>query len=222
MAAPSLQLRLPREEFDYQALLGALKGYSRPRDKITHLLRRAVIIRVKKGLYILGDNYRRRPYSKELLANLIHGPSYISMEYALQYYGMIPERVEAVTSVTTNRSRRFMTPLGLFVYHSIPMPLFPIGMTRVEIDADTAFLMATREKALCDKIRDDRGARWRSLKDVRRYLLEDLRMEEKTLADLNSDHIAEIAGSSASGKLRRLHQFIVGLKGGRLPGKNHE
>jgi hypothetical protein len=211
MSVP-FQHRFPREEFDYQALLDALKAYSRPRDKISDMLRKGVIIRVKKGLYILGENYRRRPYSRELMANLIYGPSYISMDFALQFYGMIPERVEAVTSVTTGRSRRFMTPLGLFVYRNNPLPLFRFGMTRIEIDKDTAFLMATPEKALCDKIRDDRGVGWRSLKAVRHHLIEGLRMEEKALTHLNPDHIAEIAVVSASGKLKRLHQFIVGLK----------
>ncbi|MBI5550424.1 MAG: hypothetical protein HY911_02880 [Desulfobacterales bacterium] len=211
MSAP-FQHQFPREEFDYQALLDALKAYARPRDKISDLLRKGVVIRVKKGLYILGENYRRRPYSRELLANLIHGPSYISMDFALQYYGMIPERVEAVTSVTTGRSKRFMTPLGLFVYRNLPLPLFQIGMTRIEIDANTAFLMATPEKALCDKIRDDRGVAWRGLKDVRHHLIENLRMEEKALADLNLDHIADIARRCASGKLRRLHAFIAQLK----------
>ncbi len=74
---------IPYEEFDYQTLLGALKGYARPRDRITALLRKGVIIRVKKGLYVFGEHERRRPYSREILANLIYGPSYISLEYAL-------------------------------------------------------------------------------------------------------------------------------------------
>lgn len=212
MSAP-FQNQFPRVEFDYQTLLDALKSYSRPRDKISDMIRKGVILRVKKGLYIFGENYRRHPYSKELLANLIYGPSYISMEFALQFYGMIPERVEAVTSVTTGRSKRFMTPLGLFVYRSIPLSLFRLGMTRIELDANTAFLMATPEKALCDKIRDDRGVGWRSLKDMRSYLIEGLRIEKKTLSELNLEHIAEIAQCGASGKLRLLQKFVTELRG---------
>ena len=114
------------EEFDYQTLLHGLGQYSRPRDKISDLLRKGVIIRVKKGIYIFGEDYRRRPYSREILANLIYGPSYISLEYALHYFGLIPERVEAVTSVTTGRSRRYATPIGLFRYRMIPLPAFRI------------------------------------------------------------------------------------------------
>ena len=59
------------EEFDYQTLMDGLKDYARPRDKISDPLQKGIIIRVKKGLYIFCDEYRRRPYSREILANLI-------------------------------------------------------------------------------------------------------------------------------------------------------
>jgi predicted transcriptional regulator of viral defense system len=207
-----LQYRFPREEFDYQTLLNVLKAYSRPRDKITDLIRKGIIIRVKKGLYVLGDRFRMRPYSRELLANLVYGPSYISMEYALQYYGMIPERVEAVTSVTTGRSRRFITPLGLFIYRNIPLSAFHVGMTRIEYDDNTAFLFATPEKALCDKIRNDQNAGLRSLKDMRHYLIEGLRIDEASLSNLNPDYIDEVARHYGSAKLRLLHRSISRMK----------
>lgn len=203
-----IQHRFQREEFDYQTLIDILKEYSRPRDKITDLIRKKMIIRIKKGLYVVGDGYRRRPYSKELLANLIYGPSYISLDFALQYYGMIPERVEAVTCVTTGRSRRFTTPLGLFIYRNIPLPAFQFGMTRVEIENDKAFLIATAEKALCDKIRQDRGTGLRSLKEMRHYLFQDLRVDEQVLVDLNPAHIETIALRYGSAKMRVLKNFI--------------
>ena len=76
----TVRRQIQAEEFDFQSLLDSLQGYARPRDKITGLLRRGDIIRVKKGLYVFGEKYRQRPYSRELLANLIYGPSYISQE----------------------------------------------------------------------------------------------------------------------------------------------
>jgi len=79
----SIRKKIPHEEFDYQTLLECLKKYSRPRDKITDLLKTGDIIRIKKGLYLFGDEYRLRPYSREILSNLIYGPSYISLDYAL-------------------------------------------------------------------------------------------------------------------------------------------
>ena len=85
-------------------------------------------------------------------------------------------------------------------------------MTRIEYDETTAFLMATPEKALCDKIRNDQNAGLRSLKDMRHYLIEGLRIDESSLADLNPQQIDEIAQRYQSGKLRLLHRFISGLK----------
>jgi predicted transcriptional regulator of viral defense system len=87
-------------------------------------MRKGVVVRVKKGLYIFGDEYRIRPFSRESLANLIYGPSIISLESALSFHGLIPERVATVTSVTPKRSKRFTTPVGCFVYRQVPLSYF--------------------------------------------------------------------------------------------------
>jgi hypothetical protein len=91
-----LRQRIEHEEFDYQILLDALREYSNPRDKISDLLDKGVIIRVKKGLYVFGVQYRRRPIVREILANLIYGPSYLSLEYALasSFHFMLSSRWE--------------------------------------------------------------------------------------------------------------------------------
>jgi hypothetical protein len=141
-----LRRRIEGEEFDYQTLLDSLKQYERPRDKIS-LLRKNAIIRVKKGIYVFGPKYARRPFSREILANMIYGPSCISLDYALHYHGLIPERVEAITSVTTGRGRRFVTPVGLFIYHQIPRAAFPIGVDQVQLEGGRSFLMAVPEKS---------------------------------------------------------------------------
>ncbi len=59
----NLRKKIPQEEFDYQTLLSGLEGYARPRDKISDLLKKGTIIRVKKGLYVFGEEYRKNPYS---------------------------------------------------------------------------------------------------------------------------------------------------------------
>lgn len=215
-----IQNQIPREEFDYQTLMDVLKRYSRPRNKIADLIRKGVIVRVKKGLYIFGDDYRRRPYSKELLANLMFGPSYISLDFALQYHGLIPERVEAVTSVTTGRAKRFHTPVGLFVYRNIPLPAFQVGMMRVERGKDVSFLIATAEKALCDKIRDDRGVSLRSFRDLQVYLYENLRIQESSLAEMNPADIGHFAQRYGSAKMRLLKGWVERIKGKKGKGKD--
>jgi predicted transcriptional regulator of viral defense system len=208
----SLRRHISHEEFDYQTLLHGLGQYSRPRDKISDLLRKGVIVRVKKGIYIFGEDYRRRPFSREVLANLIYGPSYISLDYALHYFGLIPERVEAVTSVTTGRSRKYATPVGLFSYRMIPLAAFRIGMDRVELDDGRSFLIATPEKALADKIRDDRGNGLQSQGRLMDYLENDLRVDPAALARLDGAQLVEIARRYRSRKLQLLGDLLKRLE----------
>jgi len=146
MTNTQLLKTIPYEEFDYQTLLDAVHGYARPRMKISGMLAKGDIVRVKKGLYILGESLRRRPFCRELLANLIYGPSYVSLEYALHYHGLTPERVETITSVTCGRSRTFDSPVGTFSYRMIPMEAFRTGMDQVELDDGRSFLIAIPER----------------------------------------------------------------------------
>ncbi len=203
---------IQEEIFDYQTLILALKDFSAPRDKITELLNEQVIVRVKKGLYVFGNSYRRRAYSKELLANLVYGPSYVSLDSALSYHGLIPEGVEALTSVTTNRSRRFRTPVGLFTYQRIPRLAYEVGMTRIEADHDQAFLIASPEKALADKIVSARGAAIASQADMRRFLEDDLRIVESSLTSLSAETVADYAERYRSRKLKFLSAVITRLR----------
>jgi hypothetical protein len=207
-----IRSRIQTEIFDYQTLMDALKDLSSPRDKTTLLLRQWVIVRVKKGLYVFGDKYRRYPYSKELLANLVYGPSYVSLDYALAYHGLIPERVEALTSVTPSRSRRFTTPVGLFIYRQVPARAYEIGMARVEGERDQAFLIASPEKALADKIVSVRGAHIASIGEMGRFLEEDLRIDTGAFRSLSAEKIDEFAGRYRSLRLRRLGGYLRRLQ----------
>jgi len=200
--------RIGREEFDYAALMSALADYAKPNDKVTQLLRAEVIIRVKKGLYVFGEDYRRRPYSRELLANLVYGPSFVSLDYALAVHGLIPERLAQVTSVTTGRARSFKTPVGTFVYRPTPREAFHLGMLRVEQE-DIAFLIADPERALADKIREDRTARVRSLAEARRYLLEDLRIDESRVTTLHPGSLHEYGVRLRSRKVQWCAKWLL-------------
>ena len=220
MVMKHIRKQVPYEEFDYQTLLHALSRYARPRDKITDLLRKGDIIRIKKGLYIFGEDHRKTPYSREVLANLIYGPSYISLEYALQYHGLIPERVEAVTSVACGRSRKFFTPVGLFSYRMIRIKAFRTGMDRIETGDGRSFLIAVPEKALADKIRSDRGIALRTRKDIETYLFEDLRLDNETVRELDQERLRQYAESHRSGKILRVSGFLKDL-GKKTGAKRH-
>ena len=96
--------KLPKYPFDYLYLVETLKHYTYPRNKINKMIKNGEIIRVKKGIYNLSPEYGGEIHYP-LLANLIYGPSYVSLEYALSYWGLIPERVEIITSITNKRNK---------------------------------------------------------------------------------------------------------------------
>jgi hypothetical protein len=207
-----LRQLIGREEFDYQALMAALSGYANPRDRVTALIRRGDVIRVKKGLYVFGDRLRRRPYSRELLANLIYGPSFVSLDTALSFHGLIPERVEAVTSVTCKRPKGFDTPVGRFIYRPSRRGAFHLGMDRVE-EGDVAFLIATPEKALADKVRDDRGNPLRTNGDAARYLFDDLRIDEAAFVRMDPITLDRLADGLRSAKVAVCARLLRTFKG---------
>ena len=216
MASLSLRNRIPHEEFDYQTLLDALPGYSRPRSRITALLRDGVIVRVKKGLYVFGEEERGKPLCRELLANLVYGPSCVSLEYALASHGLIPERVETVTSVTCGRSRAFDTPVGRFTYRRISIEAFPVGVDRMETGDGRAFLIATPEKALADALVADRRGTFGSRRGLASYLDGSWRIEMGRLKGLDRDLLDELAKSYRSRKVRLLASLVGSLtKGGK-------
>lgn len=208
MQTVNIRKKIQHEEFDYQTLSHVLADYNAPRDKISSLIEQGVIVRVKKGLYVFGKEWRKRAYSLETLANLIYGPSYISLEYALQYYGLIPERVRLVTSVTTGRSRHFSTPVGNFSYRNISMQAFASGMDVVQNISTATYLMAVPEKALVDKIQSERGLPIQSMVDIERYLIENLRIDLDDLAGLEVRRIEKYAALYRSRKARFLAAFI--------------
>ncbi len=183
-----------REEIDYSFLMSALKDYAKPRQKISHWIKTGELIRVKKGLYIFGSEVAQRPYSKELLANLIYGPSAISLSYALAHYGLIPERVETLTSITNNRNKQLQTPIGLFSYQHLSDARYQLGIQLVSFGDAQSYLMAVPEKALCDYIYFvTKPVKISSLKEMEAFLFEDLRLDETVMMHLSLERIKEIS-----------------------------
>lgn len=145
-------------------------------EKVRSLERQGAVIRLKKGFYVVSPNVSRIPLSTELIANQLYAPSYVSMSSALRYYGLIPEEVYTTQSVTVKHSRNFDTPVGRFSYTGVDRESFSIGVTIVNKQTYT-FLMASPEKALCDLIANSPKVNLRYLRDVERYLEEDIRLD---------------------------------------------
>ncbi len=179
------------EEFDYNFLKSNLARYKHPRVKINEMLKRGNIIRVKKGLYVFGKELAKQPFSKETLANLIYGPSYISLEYALGFYGLIPERVEVVTSVTNKRKKIFNTPVGHFSYRYIHPAMYTYGITLFKLDDYHSILIGCKEKVLADMLYFNEP--FENEVQLEQYLLENLRLEAEALAGFNSKTTSKLA-----------------------------
>ncbi len=180
------------EEIDYNLINSCLRSYRAPRDVITRLLAQQDLIRVKKGLYVFGERYRQRLISVEVLANQIYGPSYVSREFALQYYGLIPEGVHEITCMTTKRNKLFKTFLGRFSYQHLAISKFPIGVTLIKFSRYHSALMATPEKALVDFMYY-RKEYIKSTHELAKVLVEDYRIDEEALGKLNLTLMNEIA-----------------------------
>lgn len=174
---------------DFNVLATALSGYQSPKDKISLLENNGSIIRLKKGLYVVTSETSKKTLSRELVANHLYGPSYISLESALSFYGLIPERVYSVRSVTTKRSKRFATQLGNFEYITIPQEYYAIGIRQEIVNNEYAFLIASPEKAICDIILSTRNFRIQSMKAMQAFLEEDLRINLSVIKAYNTDII---------------------------------
>ena len=106
------------------------------------------ILELKRGLYAFADPWRKAVLHAPLVANIIYSPSYLTGLWALSWYGVIPEKTELYTSVTTRPTRSFGNAFGRFSYRSLKPALFG-GWTRVNL-AGAEVLIATPEKALAD------------------------------------------------------------------------
>lgn len=202
MATP-LRQQIEADIFDYAQLTDALAGYGNIRAKIGRLLAAGEVIRIKKGLYAFPEYLRKAPLNPCVIANMLYGPSYVSCDYALAYYGMIPEKVELVTSMTTGRPREFETPVGNFAYFQRNAADYSIGIESGD-SGNGGFLIASREKAIYDKAQTDKRF---TGNDIREYLLDDLRLEEDALPQLKRDVLMELR-MAARGRMAKLVNFL--------------
>lgn len=130
-----------------------LAGVPKPESikvQISRWQKTGKLVKLKRGIYLLAEPYRRVEIYEPYLASLLQKPSYISLEKALEYHGLIPEAVPTYTSVTTKRQGRFVTRVGTFDYRHIQPSLF-WGYDSVTVRNQTAFI-AVPEKALLDLI----------------------------------------------------------------------
>ncbi len=173
-----------------QLLLDILRDYKRPYDKITELVKEEQLIQVKRGLNIPGAKLKLPPPVSFLLANHLYGPSYVSLDSALSFHGLIPERVFEISSVTLRAAKTFATDAGRFSYTKLPLPYYSYGIQSVVLATNQTALMASAEKALCDRIVSTSHILLRSVKQTLDFLTEDLRIEKSSLQQLDTGAIS--------------------------------
>lgn len=172
--------------------MGVLKSiygdYQSPNMRVALLEKKGILIRLKRGLFVVSPEISGKRLSLELIANHIYGPSYVSLHYALRYYGLIPEHVFSLTSVTIKHTRTFYNQLARFYYHGVSKEYFPIGITMKEEEGVT-FMIATAEKAVCDMLMVEKFVPDQSLSRLEIFFEEDMRIDLDDLRQLNPDII---------------------------------
>ncbi len=137
--------------FETGMLLAGEVDVADVRRQLSRWVRSGRLIRLRRGLYGLAPPYRKAtPHPFHVAGRLVR-PSYVSLQSVLAHYGMIPEYVARVTSVTTARPVRYDTPLGAFEYRHV-LPRLLAGYRAVELSSNQRALIATPEKALLDLV----------------------------------------------------------------------
>lgn len=184
-------MNIPAIPMTANVLSTYLNGLAAPMQKILDMEKKGEVIRLKRGLYIMAN---AKP-NLFLVANHLYGPSYVSRESALRYYGLIPEHVESITSVTTLRSNAFDNTLTHFSYLHLPMDYYSLDVC-IQTDGDVSFQIASQEKALADLLILTSGIRLRYKKEVIEYLEHDLRLDMDAFYKMDAaifEHLATVS-----------------------------
>ncbi|GEP94023.1 type IV toxin-antitoxin system AbiEi family antitoxin domain-containing protein [Chitinophaga cymbidii] len=202
--------RFAGQPLTQQILMEVLSEYNWPHNKVRELEKQQMLTPIKRGLYITGKALNLPQPPLALLANHLYGPSYVSLEAALAHWGMIPERVWAIGSITTGLSKTFHTSVGRFTYIHADLPYYSFGIQQVRFSDSHTVLMASREKALCDKIVTTKGLLLRSMQQTRELLENDLRIDLSELMRLDISAIK--SWLSAAPKRNSLEMLIKTLE----------
>ena len=150
------------------------------------MVNQGILVQLRRGLYVISRLVSSITPEPFLIANHLYGPSYISLDSALFHWGLIPERVYEISSVTVKISKRFMTKNDVYSFTHLPIAYYPLGIQSLSLTETQMMLIASPEKALCDKVITTAGINLRSKQQALAFLVEDLRIEKDQLCALNT------------------------------------
>ena len=167
-------------------IMDELNNFKAPKNKLARMVNDGVFIPVVKGLYETD-----KTIPGYFLANSIYGPSYLSFDFALAYYGLIPEAVYTFTSATfeKNRTKRYETPFGVFTYRDVPSSVYSYGIS-YKTEGEYVYQIAIPEKALCDKLYTISPIG--NQKELINLLFDDLRIDKASFNRLDFDIIDKL------------------------------
>ena len=170
------------------------------RNNLTRWCRRGVLVKLRNQYYAFPE-YRQVPDFSRYVANRIYSPSYISLHSALSFYGMIPEEVVQLTSVTTLKTARFENDFGTFHYQNVKTPFY-FGFEIKTMQSGRGLLFATPEKALLDLLY--LNPYYKTEQDMEELRLdEDFMQNELNMERLNS-YLSKIKSKTLEQKVKRL------------------
>jgi len=159
------------------------------------------VIRLRRGLYSIAPPYNKTRPNPFLVANRLQPASYVSLQTALAFYGLIPDTVNRVTSVTAGRPEELNTPLGVYEFRHIKTGLL-FGYRSMDVSGQQA-LVALPEKALLDMVYLQSGG------ESKDYLAE-LRLQN--LDAIDPVRLEQFTGRFGSPKMRTAAKNIIELR----------
>lgn len=178
---------------------------------VKKLLDEKYLIQLKKGFYMPSyylDLVSQKPEEKEIyleyIANVLRQPSYVSLEYVLGKYGLIPESPSALTSITTKSTRDYSAGNFRFIYRSIKQSLFT-GFQLIDFKGKQ-IKVASAAKAIFDflYLKD-----FPSKEELEDYLLRSGRINWRAMTFQAKTELKKLLTVSGSAKMDKLKQLLV-------------
>jgi predicted transcriptional regulator of viral defense system len=176
--------------------------YANPLDKIKRDTDKGYLVRLNRALYETDNNV-----NPHFLASSILSPSYLSFDWALAFYGLIPEKVISITSASlqVGKSKTFINLFGRYEYRDVSTTAFSEGLTYLE-NGDYVVKIATKEKSICDSL-----SKWRvihSVKQLKELLFIDKRIDDESFSSCDFALMLRLASLYQQTNLKYLVKLI--------------
>ena len=189
----------------YEMLKESLTDYRAKDNKIKRMADNKEIIKLTRNLYETNKNT-----PGYVVANAIYSLSYLSFDYALAYYRLIPEAVYTYTSATFGKGKKklYKNDFGTYTYRDVPTHIYPYGL-QIFQEQDYSYVMAIPEKALCDKLYTLKVVR--NKKDMYDLLFNDLRIDMDVLKQLDFNVLYTLCDNYGSTNMKYLKKVLGDL-----------